>query len=152
MNGNAGHRQVVVADGKHPHDGKHPAQVVQLGLGAHADRAVHFDLQPRRGICVGRESRLVAQRSRVDFGDQVKQGAVLRHFVAVHGGHCGGKLRANAVGGHESPRLGRSGAIVQENLGHSSAALTRLVGLHEFWCVRQRLANDIPVLYHSEKE
>ena len=104
MDRDAGDRQVVVADGLHAHDREHAPHGRQFGGRAQADGAVALQVQP---LQAGRARQAVAQFRRsgqhvgVDVGDQIQQGAVLRHFLAVHVGHGARETGADVIRGNE---------------------------------------------------
>ncbi|MNV43860.1 hypothetical protein D3C71_1355930 [compost metagenome] len=96
-----GHRQVVVAHRVHAHHREQATQGGQFFSGADADGTVALLVQA--GAFVGAvqllgQRRVGSEHGVVDLGDQVDQGAVQRHFGAVHGGHRLGEQAADIVG------------------------------------------------------
>ncbi len=107
MDRDTGLGEVVVADRLHAHQGEDPAQQRQLLGGTDTDGAVALDVETLEFAARGQrllERRVCRQGLGVDVGDQLEQGAVLRHLVAVHVGHRLRKGGANLVGGYQGKR------------------------------------------------
>ncbi|MNV52542.1 hypothetical protein D3C71_1446410 [compost metagenome] len=121
MDGNPGGRQIVVAHRLHAHHGEYAPHVGQFFRGAHADRAVAFDVQTldlARACQLRGQFRLFGHRLGVHLGDQVQQGVVQRHFQLVHVGHGAGKPGADLIGIDETLTHGGLGASVNRDGPH----------------------------------
>ena len=100
VHGNAGHREVVIAHGLHAHHGEQAAQRGQFLGRAHADGTMALHIQALELAAFAHALAQLGvglQRHGVDIGHQVDQGAVLRHFLAVHLGHGTREARADLV-------------------------------------------------------
>ena len=71
----AGLRQVVIADGEHPHNGKHTPQRRQFFRRANADRAVALDIKSRQLIGIRQllmQFRMMLQHRQINVSHQLQ--------------------------------------------------------------------------------